>query len=249
MAAPAQNHATPAVEPLTEGALPGFRRLNEDQYKRSIEQIFGADIEVPGRFAPPFRDDGLMAIGSNRVTVTPSGIEQYELRASEIAAQVLGEGRRDQSVGCIPKSADEFDEACAARFFEAYGKRLYRRPVSSREMSVLMSLGRNVTASSGDFYKGLEFGLSRLLLSPNFVFRVEKVADNSGKGSISRLDDYSLGTRISFLLWDAPPDDELLDAAGRGHLADPTRLARHVDRMIASPRFEQGVRSFFSDML
>ena len=94
----------------------------------------------------------------------------------------------------------------------------------------------------------LQVGLSRLLVSPKFLFRVERSEPDPKNPSVHLLDDYSLATRLSFLFWDAPPDEALLDAAGRGDLRDDALLAKQVDRMIASPRFEQGVRSFFSDM-
>jgi hypothetical protein len=58
---------------VESGGPPTFRRLNEAQYKRSIAQIFGSDIVVPGRFEPPVREDGLLAIGSSHVIMTPSG--------------------------------------------------------------------------------------------------------------------------------------------------------------------------------
>ena len=93
-----------------------FRRLDETQYMRSIEQIFGAGIKVPGRFEPPLRQDGLLAIGDARVTVSPSGFEQYELRAREIAAQVLAPNRRAATVPCAPPPAGEFNAACATAF-------------------------------------------------------------------------------------------------------------------------------------
>jgi hypothetical protein len=238
-----------AKEPVTTGGPPGFRRLNEAQYKRAIAQIFGADINVPGRFEPPLRQAGLLAVGDAKVAVSPSGLEQYELRAREISAQVLSEGRRKSVVPCAPQSAQAFDRACASVFFGKYGRLLYRRPLSDKEMTSVLSVSSAALDKSHDFYKGLEIGLSRLLASPKFIFRVEHGEPDPGNAAIQRLDSYALATRISFLLWDAPPDAELLDAAGSGALRDPRKLMVQVERLIASPRFEQGVRSFFSDML
>lgn len=236
--------AQTASAPVVTGEAPGFRRLNEAQYVRSIEQIFGAGIDVPGRFDPPLREQGLLAIGDAKVTVTPSGIEQYELRAREIATHFMASDRGKAAVPCSPASPDTFDADCASKFFADYGRQLYRRPLSAAELASVVGLASKATQASHNFSKGLEIGLSRLLISPHFIFRVER-ADAAGA---ARLDDYSLATRISFLLWDAPPDTDLLDAAGRGDLRDPGKLQAQVDRLIASPRFEQGVRSFFSDM-
>ncbi|MCE7798279.1 DUF1592 domain-containing protein [Sphingobium sufflavum] len=244
--------ARAAAEPATAGGLPGFRRLNESQYVRSIQQIFGPTIRVPGRFDPPLREEGLMAIGDSHVTVSPSGFEQYELRAREIAAQVVDDTHRKELVPCTPASPTAFDPACAARFFASYGRQLYRRPLSNRESESLLGLAKAASDQSRDFYAGLELGLSRLLVSPKFLFRIEgsQPAPDypTATANAMVLDDYSLATRISFLLWDAPPDTELLDAAERGDLRDQAGLVRQVDRLMASPRFQQGVRSFFADM-
>lgn len=226
-----------------------LRRLSEVQYRRSIEDIFGADVTVPGRFEPAVRDQGLLAIGDSRVSVSASGFEQYEMRAGEIAAQVLTPERRGATVPCTPRSPTAFDEACATTFFAHYGRALYRRPLSAAEMTGTMTLARNAARSNRDFYKGLEDGLSRLLASPNFIFRVETSESDPNRPGMQRLDAYSLATRLSFLLWNAPPDAELSETANRGTLHDPAELGRQVDRMIASPRFADGVRAFFSDML
>lgn len=69
---------------------PSLRRLNDGQYLRSIEQVFGPGIRAPGRFAPPLREQGLLAIGEAHASVSPSGFEQYELRTREIAAPAGG---------------------------------------------------------------------------------------------------------------------------------------------------------------
>jgi hypothetical protein len=63
-----------AAEPPTTGGPATFRRLNERQYVRSIEDIFGKGLKIPGRFEPPLRDEGLLAIGDGKVTVSPSGV-------------------------------------------------------------------------------------------------------------------------------------------------------------------------------
>jgi hypothetical protein len=238
-----------AKGPATTGGPPGFRRLNEAQYKRSIEQIFGAGINVPGRFEPPLREAGLMSIGDAKVAVSASGLEQYELRAREISAQVLSEQKRTTFVPCVPQSARGFDQACASAFFAKYGRLLYRRPLSDKEIASVLGVASAAVEKSHNFYKGLEIGLSRLLASPKFIFRVEQSEPDASNPAIRRLDSYALATRISFLLWDAPPDAELLDAAASGELRDQKKLAKQIDRLIRSPRFEQGVRSFFADML
>jgi hypothetical protein len=101
---PAAHHLARAAggEPATVGGTPGFRRLNEGQYVRAIEQVFGPGLKVPGRFDPPLREQGLMAIGDGKVVVSASGIEQYELRAREISATAPARpnSSRSMAVSC-----------------------------------------------------------------------------------------------------------------------------------------------------
>jgi Protein of unknown function (DUF1592)/Protein of unknown function (DUF1588)/Protein of unknown function (DUF1595)/Protein of unknown function (DUF1585) len=231
------------------GGPTSFRRLNESQYKRAIAQIFGDDIMVPGRFEPPVREDGLLAIGESHVIVTPAGFEQTAIRAREIAAQIMAESRRSRYLECRPAPASQFDRACAQSFFTKYGRLLYRRPLTEREMAAVLRLAAEATTKTGSFIRGVETSLGAMLSSPAFTFRIETSQADPALPLQRRLDPYSHASRISFLLWDAPPDEELLDSAARGELYTQEGLERQVARMMASPRLEQGVRAFFSDML
>lgn len=241
--------AAHAAEPLSAGGPTTLRRLSEAQYKNSIAQIFGADVKVPGRFDPPLREAGLLAIGDGKAVISASGIEQYELRAREIAAQVLSEAKRKTSLDCGPAQPNTFDRTCASTFLSRYGQQLFRRPLTAQELKPVVELAAATTVKTQSFHKGLEVGLARLLNSMNFIFRVERsVTDPTVPGG-RRLDDFTLASRLSFLLWNTSPDEQLLDAAATGALRQPAEIARQVDRMIAAPAFEQGVRAFFSDML
>lgn len=237
------------AEPASLGGAASFRRLSEEQYKRSIADIFGASVKIPGRFDPVLRENGLLAIGESHVGVSASGLEQYELRARQIAAQVMAEDKRATYLKCQPASPTAFDAACASQFLSKYGRLLYRRPLTKMELSSVMAVSSTAAASTQNFHRGLQVGLARLLYSPNFIFRMERSERDPAKAGRQRLDAYSLASRISFLLWNAPPDEQLLDAAANGSLHQQTELDRQVDRMIASPRFADGTRAFFGDML
>jgi hypothetical protein len=236
-------------EPVSSGGPATLRRLSAAQYVASIHDVFGEGVKVGGRFDPELRAGGLLAIGDGKVAVSTSGLEQYELRGREISAQVLDGDLRKAVLPCAPAGAKTFDRSCAIGFFTKYGRLLYRRPLSAAELTRFVDLAAAATKQTGSFDKGMQAGLSRLLSSPNFVFRVERTEADPVAPGRQRLDAYSLATRISFLLWNAPPDAELLDAAAKGTLGTQAGLSAQVDRLIASPRFVNGVRAFFSDML
>ncbi|MBY0509726.1 MAG: DUF1592 domain-containing protein, partial [Rhodospirillaceae bacterium] len=106
-----------------------------------------------------------------------------------------------------------------------------------------------VTVKLGDFYKGLGLGLASMLSSPQFLFVQEVSEPDPRKSGQLRLNAYSKATRLSFLIWNSTPDDELLRAAEKGELHTAKGVAKQVDRLLASPRVEAGTRAFFADML
>jgi hypothetical protein len=236
-------------EPATNGGPAEIRRLTEAEYRQSIADIFGADIKVAGRFEPDMRADGLLAVGTAKVTVTPAGFEQYDSMAHGIAAQVVDEKHRDRLVGCNPADAHAPDEACAARFLSAAGLRLFRRPLTDDELKGEVAVAGTAARTLGDFHAGLAYGLAGLIAAPEFVFREETEEADPDHPGQWRLDGWSMASRLSFLLWDTGPDPELLAAAGNGDLHDRSKLAARVDWLLAAPRLDKGARAFFSDML
>ena len=224
----------------------GLRRLSEQEYRNSIADIFGKDIAVQGMFEPQIRISGLVATSTSVLSVTPAGFESFSKMADSIALQVTDEKRRGKLISCTPKSAKAADDACASEFLGHYGLLLFRRPLTASELKARMDLARAMTKSSGDFYTGLRYGLAQLLQSPNFLFRKEMATRNGGSLT---LEPYSRATRLSYLMWDTTPDSELLQSARSGELNTAAGLEKQIDRLLASPRLETGMRAFFTDML
>lgn len=233
-----------ADEASAQAAPTNLRRLTEAQYRQAIADVFGPDIKVVGRFEPDLRVEGLLAVGASAVSVTPAGLEQYEEIARGIAAEVTDPAHRDRLVGCGPDAADPKGAACAERFLGRVGRKLYRRPLARTELAGLTGAALAAAESLGDFHAGLAASLTGVLTSPHFLFRID-APDRSGKA----LDGYSKASRLSYLLWNAAPDDALLAAAGNGSLDTPAGLRAEVDRLMASPRLNDGVRAFFTDFL
>ena len=229
------------------GEVVSMRRLTEQEYRNSIADIFGKDIAVQGVFEPGKRIGGLVAASAAILSVTPVGFDSYSKMADSIAVQVTSEKARGRLVSCKPASAAQPDDACSAQVFGHYGLMLFRRPLTGDELQSRVKLAANMTKASGDFYTGLRYGLASLLQSSNFLFRIEVAVPGSGKDY--RLDAYSRASRLSYLMWDTTPDAELLKAAQSNELGTPAGLAGQVDRLMASPRLDTGMRAFFSDML
>src|SRR5205085_3759761 len=154
---------------------------------------------------------------------------------------------RRRTFVCRPKQERE-EEACARTILTGLARRAYRRPATSADVNTLMSFyerGRR----SGSFDNGIESALQRLLISPDFLFRLELDPSGSAPGTPHRISDVELASRLSFFLWSSIPDDELLDAAARGTLATAAGLERQVRRMMADPRSKALVDNFAAEWL
>jgi hypothetical protein len=224
-----------------------LRRLTEQEYRNSIADIFGKEIEVRGSFEPTKRTGGLEATSTALLSVTPVGFESFNKMANDIATQVTAEKYRAK-LPCAPKDAKAPDDVCAREILSRYGLLLFRRPLTAAELENRVGLSRRMTERTNDFYAGVQYALSMLLQLPDFIFRTELAVPSAG-GKSGTLDAYSRATRLSFLMWNTTPDAELLRAAASGELQTSAGLARQVDRLMASPRLEAGMRAFFDDML
>jgi mono/diheme cytochrome c family protein len=151
---------------------------------------------------------------------------------------------RRQIFVCQPSEG----EACARKIVGRLAKRAYRRPVSSSELDTLLSFYRRGREEAG-FDAGIQFALERLLVDPDFLFRIERDPSNVPAGSAYRIDDVALASRLSFFLWSSIPDEELLDVAIAGRLRQPRELERQVQRMLADRRSRALIDNFASQWL
>jgi hypothetical protein len=150
----------------------------------------------------------------------------------------------------VCRPAGKADEAaCAARILSTLARRAYRRPVTAEDTQTLVGFYDRARAG-GDFDAGIRAALERLLVSPDFLFRIEVDPDNVPPGTAYRLSDVELASRLSFFLWSSIPDEELLDLAVRGRLHEPSVLDRQVRRMLADTRSRRAlVDNFFGQWL
>ena len=223
-----------------------LRRLTQGEYRNSIADIFGPEIEVRGVFEPDRRVGGLQAASTAVLSVTPAGFESFTKMADSIAEQVTSEKYRAK-LPCTPKSAKAPDDACTTQVLSHYGMALFRRPLTQDDLKGRVKLANSQAKAANDFYAGLRYGLASLIQSPDFVFRKEVAVSSDGKQYA--LDPFSRATRLSYLMWNTTPDDELLKAAASGDLNTPAGLDKEVTRLMSSPRLDVGMRAYFNDML
>jgi hypothetical protein len=154
---------------------------------------------------------------------------------------------RDRILVCRPANPEE-EEACAKRILSTLMRRAYRRPVTDADLHVPLKFYKEAAAREG-FEAGIEMGLSAVLVSPEFLFRVEQDPAGVAPNTAYRISDLELASRLSFFLWSSIPDDELLDAAIRGDLKNPAVLEKQVRRMLADVRSRALVNNFAEQWL
>ena len=154
---------------------------------------------------------------------------------------------RQRIFTCRPATAGE-ERACAEEILSTLARRAYRRPASAADLDTLLEFYEEGRAA-GDFDAGIEMALRRLLVSPEFLFRIERDPEGAAPNAAYRISDLELASRLSFFLWSSIPDDELLDVAAAGSLREPGVLEGQVRRMLADPRAEALVTNFAAQWL
>ena len=141
------------------------------------------------------------------------------------------------------------ESLCARRIVSSLARRAYRRPIFDDEVQVLLDFYDRSRHEGGSFEDGIELAIRRLLVSPEFLYRIEADPAGLAAGTPYRISDIDLASRLSFFLWSSIPDDQLLDLAAQERLSDPDELDRQVRRMVVDPRSELLTTNFAAQWL
>ena len=227
------------------GARGGARAMDYRIPIKAGERLIGVTFVETGHAAgeetlrPRLRSRGS---GPALASVTVSG--PYEVKGSGETPS------RKRLFSCHPEAgaATSVETACARRILQTLTRRAYRRPSTDVDVNRLMSF-YTAGRAEGGFDVGIERALERVLVSPQFLFRIESQPANVAPGAAYRITDLELASRLSFFLWSSIPDDELLDLAIAKRLNTPATLEQQVKRMLADPRSESMVTNFAAQWL
>ncbi len=220
--------------PVSPGRVT-LRRLNRHEYRNTIRDLLGVDY-APARDFPA--DDvgyGFDNIG-DVLSLPPLLMEKYLAAAEEISAlaTVL-------PAGAAPTPQDV--EATLTRLASS----AFRRPVTPAEVQRLVALVQLAQQEGDTLENGLRLALQAMLVSPHFLFRVERNPEEGEE--VRTLDDFELATRLSYFLWSSLPDEELFALAREGRLRDAEELERQVRRMLADPKTQAYIENFAGQWL
>ncbi|HEV3419831.1 MAG TPA: DUF1592 domain-containing protein [Candidatus Acidoferrum sp.] len=148
---------------------------------------------------------------------------------------------------CRPSRPSQ-EPACARTILTSLAHRAFRRPVTSADVQPLVAFYQQ-GRGSGDFESGIQAAIEGMLVSPEFLFRIERDPHGTGTGTAHPVSDVELASRLSFFLWSTAPDAELLDLAERGKLKDAATLEHQVRRMLDDRRADALVSNFAGQWL
>jgi mono/diheme cytochrome c family protein len=154
---------------------------------------------------------------------------------------------RERIFVCQPDAAAD-EASCAREILGSLARRAYRRAPTDQDIDVLMQFFADGRAA-GNFDSGIQRALERILVSPSFLYRIERIPDGVAPGAVFDVSPVELASRLSFFLWSSLPDERLLALAESGELADDAVLAQEVDRMLDDPRSESLVDNFAAQWL
>ncbi|MDZ4697890.1 MAG: DUF1592 domain-containing protein [Deltaproteobacteria bacterium] len=229
------------VERSQDPGAAALRRLSHIEYDNTVRDLLSTTSKPARDFiADGISGDYRFRNRIDRQLVGASLAAQYFEAAFALATEAVDK-RIDSLVPC-PAAAR--DDACASKFIDAFGKRAFRRPLDVVDKSTLLATFLDGRAGA-DFKSGIKVVIATILQSPQFLYRVEV---DTGVALVSP-DDWEMASRLSYLLWQSMPDNELFDAAAAGKLKTREQISLQVTRLTADPRSRATVATFHEQWL
>jgi hypothetical protein len=229
----------PSCEPAH--SAPFLRRLTVREYVATVRDL----VDAPADVADDFPSDTFIDGYDNHVVslgVSTVHADRFMSAAAAMARHVVDDPtRRAAVVGCELDGPDR--KECLADFVVRFGRRAYRRPLTSAEVDELVELAQ-VAEADADRYEVASVAIQAMLQSPHFLYRVEIGTPDPDRPGVRRLTGYEIATRLSYLLWGTMPSDTLLDRAEAGDLEHAGDVAAAAREMLADVEAREGIGAF-----
>ncbi|HEX3770324.1 MAG TPA: DUF1592 domain-containing protein [Polyangiaceae bacterium] len=220
-----------------------LRRLTQPEYNNTIRDLLG-DASSPANSFPPDQRQGDFSNTAVALTVSPLLAQSYQSAAEQLATTAVG--HLSQVVACDTTTTGE--DACATQFIQTFGKRAFRRPLTSDEQSAFMAL-YETNRSGADYNNGIQSIIEAMLQSGPFLYRPEYGDTSAAQGAALPLTSYEMASRLSYFLWGSMPDDALFAAADANQLQTTQQIADQATRLLADPKAHPAITQFFSEWL
>ena len=213
--------------------------------RRVVGLSFQRRSALPEGILPLPVDRSSYSFGQNELQEGYPGVSEVQIIGPYHPSGAAALPSRNRLFSC---ATDGGEDACASEILSRLARRAYRRPAAAADVEALLPFYRD-GHTEGGFDAGIQAAVERLLVDPEFLFRIETDPPDAAPGAPYRIGDLELASRLSFFLWSSIPDDELLDVAAAGRLREPAELERQVERMLADPRSSALVENFAGQWL
>lgn len=231
-----------------------LRRLSSRQYENTLRDLFpgglGAELVERGFFPETHIDDGYEADAVAN-TINTSESNAIEDSAEELANWLLDDADTylPQTMPCVePGYSDADVDACRDQFVDEVGLRVYRRPLTAGERSIVIGLYDEIRGLQ-DAESAWSAVMQFFLQSPALLYRTERGVGDVDGSDLVVLSDWEMASRLSYFFLSSMPDDALFAAAAAGELSTPAQIEAQARRLVATPRAMEAIESFHRDWL
>ncbi len=237
--------SNPADEPQIKYELSGDEDFNAQFKVAAGPHVVGVSFVNVDTAEPETPYAGRMPVASIANFSNNDGlmdVDTVQLAAVETSGIAKDTPSQQRVFVCHPTGAVD-EKACAGKILSQFARLAYRRPVTDVDLRPLLAM-YDASRKEHDFAAGIESALERILIAPEFLFRIEQDPAKVAPGTIYRISDLDLASRLSFFLWSSIPDDQLLGVAVSGKLHEPAILEQQVKRMLADARANALITNF-----
>jgi hypothetical protein len=223
----------PCTNTVTIGSSP-IRRLSHLEYGYSLTDIFNDATMTP-------------VIATQQATLVPDPVSlgfknsATFLTVTDVLAQNYMDAAEQASITAVanltkllPCDPANGEQACADQFITTFGKKMYRRALTTEEVTAYQTVYSNARGAGYDFSTGIQWLVFTFLQAPGFLYRAE--LDTAGDPAVRPLSQQELAVRLSYLLWESVPDDTLYAAVDANQLSTKDQIKAQAQRMIADPK-------------
>jgi hypothetical protein len=238
-----------AGTPVVFAPAPGaYRRLTASAFRNSLRDLLQGPVTVGALEPDSWSIGGFATVSAATVAISATGVERYQAAIDAATAAVFADAaRRTKILGCTPKNAT--DTACFQSFVTKFGRLAWRQPLTPAQVTRHTNLITTVTGVLGDVNEGMRAAMQALLLSPNFIYRMERGTAPAGGGNgFWRYTGSEIATRLSYFLTNTTPDTTLLDLAEQDGLQTKEAILAQTDRLLASTAGRESIASFATDL-
>ncbi len=219
------------------------RRLNRPEFLNSVRDSLGVDAwDLAAQLPPDYRAEGFTNTAQALILSTDDVAS-----LAEVATEIVSRVPDPAALVAAHTSCTDFTDPCTDEFIERIGKRVLRRPLDTAQVAAYRPLFAFAQEEGDTFVDGASMVIEAMLQSPHFMYRIELQAE--ALGPYRPLDDYEIASRLSYLVWGAPPDDALMAAADAGLLGDPEERLAQVQRLVAAEATRETTRRFVGDWI